>query len=252
MAASCRTRRASAGWCRRAGDSRPARRPPCRARSADRRRRSHIRNRRRRCVRKQFSTPSRRITSDPACAPIRRSRPGWRSCVDVGVPERDLEQFLERTRRPFRIGKRVLVRARTRSCSLRHPRPCATSACTQCVCALLAGRERRLRSTSCRDSAIGTMQKKKTSCGFDASASRCRLIFFAGRYCTARSSSIRCSMSRFVTFDRHRHEAQLGRPIVVLRRMQAGPSRSTSPILQDRQRRQQRLDAADGGRPSST
>src|SRR5215471_17502361 len=40
------------------------------------------------------------------------------------------------------------------------------------------------------------MHKKNTSCGLQASASRCRLIFFAGRYCTARSSSMTYKRSR--------------------------------------------------------
>src|SRR6516164_5493276 len=42
------------------------------------------------------------------------------------------------------------------------------------------------------------MHQKKTSCGLQASASRCRLIFFAGRYCTAMSSSMTCNRSRLV------------------------------------------------------
>ena len=42
---------------------------------------------------------------------------------------------------------------------------------------------------------LGTMQKKNTLCGLQANASRCRLIFLADKYCTARSSSMTCSMS---------------------------------------------------------
>src|SRR6516164_6588763 len=41
------------------------------------------------------------------------------------------------------------------------------------------------------------MHQKKTSCGLQASASRWRLIFFAGTYCTAMSSSMTCNRSRF-------------------------------------------------------
>ena len=41
------------------------------------------------------------------------------------------------------------------------------------------------------------MQKKKTSCGLQANANLWRLIFLAGRYFTARSSSMTCTMSRF-------------------------------------------------------
>src|SRR5262245_21212800 len=42
------------------------------------------------------------------------------------------------------------------------------------------------------------MHQKKTSCGLQASANRWRLIFFAGRYCTARSSLMTCNRSRLV------------------------------------------------------
>ena len=114
--------------------------------------------------------------------------------VDVGVLERDLQQLVQRTRRPFRVGEGVLI-LRELDLVAFGALGRRDSACTQCVCA----RSQALSASAFQALSrfwLGTMQKKKTSCGLQASASRCRLIFLAGRYCTARSSSMTCSMSR--------------------------------------------------------
>ena len=44
---------------------------------------------------------------------------------------------------------------------------------------------------------VGTWQRKKTSYGLVASAKRKRRILPLGKYCSAKSSSIRCRVSRF-------------------------------------------------------
>ena len=173
-----------------------------------------------------------------------QAQQAWMSVVvDIGVLERDFEQFVERARRPFRIGERILV--------LRELDLVAIDtlgrrdvACIQCVLAswqALSASAFQVLSRFCD----GTMQKKNTSCGLQASASRCRLIFLAGRYCTARSSSMTCSMSRLAPLIGTDNEAQLARPVVVFGRMQPGPVVDVAD-LDDRQRRQQRLHAADG------
>ena len=85
MAVKCRTRRASVGWSRCAGNSRPGYRRPGTIHSAGRRPRSRIRNRGRRCGGNIFVNRNGDISAAPrhqvrSClAPIRRNSPGWRS-----------------------------------------------------------------------------------------------------------------------------------------------------------------------------
>ena len=115
--------------------------------------------------------------------------------IDHAAGEGLLNQVAERLRRPLRVWKGVLILGGLDLVAFN----------TFVSRDVTSAHEVFAFSHPIRTSALnllskfldGTMHKKKTWCGFVANTKRKRLTFPPGKYLSAKSSVIRCSVSRF-------------------------------------------------------